>query len=216
MKRKRLFQTIFLTFVCICAGWLLPRLGRLDTAALLRWVPSDPPTAAAVLLLLFALKGLSFFFPAAILECASGLLFPLPSALLVNLAGNAAAMTLPYLLGRGEQGDLSRLFLRRRRLRSLWELRKERHDFSFVLLLRLSGLFPGDAVSFCLGAAGISYRVALFAGLLGELPRTAAVTILGSSLTDPSNPVFFLSLALNIAVTLGAVFFWRLRRKKTA
>ena len=58
-------------------------------------VSGNPWLAAAVLLAMFALKSVSVFFYAGILYAASGILFPLPIAVLVNLCGTAIMTTLP-------------------------------------------------------------------------------------------------------------------------
>lgn len=215
MKRRQIFRLCFLALFIFGAIWLFPRLRGLDAEDVLHWVPARPVAAALVLLLLFAAKGLSFFFPLAILEAAGGLLFPVPQALVVNVLGVAAAVSLPYLLGSRERDGLDTLVQRFPRLERLREFR-ENSDFLFVLLARLTGIFPCDAVSFYLGAAGIPYPVFLPASLLGLLPHLAAVTILGSALSNLSGEALLISIAANAVVTAGAMTIWRIEKKRRA
>lgn len=196
----------------MAAFFLLPRDGAAPED-ILRRAPRRPAAAALFLLTLYALKGLSFFFPLAVLEAAGGLLFSTPAALALNLCGAALATLLPYFLGRREQGGLDALVEKHPRLRTLREARRD-GDFLFVLLLRLTGVFPCDAVSFYLGAAGIRWYVYLFAGLLGMLPHLTATTLLGAALTDLSSEAFFMAAGFSAAVTAAAAAVWRVRRRR--
>lgn len=214
MKRGWILRGLVLPGLLLGALFLLPRCRALTAADVLERLPSGPLPAAALLLALYVGKSLSFFFPLAVLEAAAGLLFPLPGALALNAAGIAAAMTVPWLLGRRERDGLDALIARHPRLGRVRAMRQG-SDFLFVLLLRMAGLFPFDAVSLYLGAAGIPYSTALTAGLLGCLPHLVAVTVLGSALSLRSRRTLLLALAANAAVTAAAALVWALRRRRS-
>lgn len=215
MKKRQVFRLCLLALFFCGVIWLYPRLHGLDAETILEWVPERPLAAALVLLLLYAAKGLSFFFPLAVLEAVGGLLFPVPQALALNVLGVTVAVSLPYLLGRREQVGLDSLVQRLPHLERLREFR-ENSDFLFVLLVRITGIFPCDAVSFYLGASGIPYQIFLPASLLGVLPHLTAVTILGSALSDRSSEAFLISIAANAVVTAGALTIWRIQKKRRA
>ena len=210
MRRSRIFRVVALISVGAFAFFLAPRLYRLTPSDLLCWMPRQPLAAALLLVGLYAAKGLSFFFPLAVLEAVSGLLFPVWPALMLNLLGVSAATSLPYFLGRREQTGLDTLTARYPKLSRLRELRQH-NDFLFVFLLRLTGVFPCDAVSVYLGAVGISYPVFLFAGLLGMLPHLVAATLLGSAFCDP--PLFFATVGICAAITALSLTIWRICRR---
>lgn len=67
---------------------------------ILSYTPRQPLLAALLLLALFAVKSLSVFLYSGFLFAASGILFPLPAAIAVNLAGAAVMVSLPYWLGK--------------------------------------------------------------------------------------------------------------------
>lgn len=215
MKRQRFFHLLPLLLLCASAAFLLPRRHRLTAEAILLHTPDRPLAVALFLLALYALKGLSFFFPLAALEAAGGLLFPTGTALLVNVLGVCLTMSLPYCLGRGEQGGLNAVVRRHPKLAVLRKIRQD-SDFFFVFLLRLTGVLPGDLVSLYLGAAGIPFPTYLPAGILGALPHIAAVTLLGSFLSDPTDGKFFITLAANAAVTVFSLALWRMRKSRIA
>jgi uncharacterized membrane protein YdjX (TVP38/TMEM64 family) len=214
MHRRRAFQVLLVLAAAGGAIWLA-RAGGATAEGLVRRAPRRPWAAAAFLLALYALKGLSFFFPLAVLEAAGGLLFPLPGALALNAAGLVLATLPPYLLGRRDRGALDGLLRRHPRLEAVRRVRQG-GGFPFVLLLRLAGVVPCDAVSLCLGAAGLPWRTYLCAGTLGMLPHMAAATALGASAARPGSGGFFTAAALSAAVTVLSLALWRIRARRGA
>ena len=147
------------------------------------------------------------------LTAAGGLLFPFPLALAVNLCGTGVAQTIPFFLGRREQGGLEALAERYPRVAGICRAQAEDRWLS-VFLLRLAGASPGDVVSLYLGASGTPCVVYLSAGLLGGLPRIACATVLGSALWQPGSPRFWLSLAAGGGLTALSAAVWLLRRRR--
>ena len=162
---------------------------------------------------LYALKSLSVCFPMSALTAAGGLLFPFPLAMAVNLCGTGLAQTIPFFLGRREQGGLEALAERYPRVAGICRAQAEDRWLS-VFLLRLAGASPGDVVSLYLGASGTPCGVYLSAGLLGGLPRIACATVLGSALWQPGSPRFWLSLAAGGGLTALSAAVWLLRRRR--
>ena len=61
-----------------------------------------------VLLALFAVKSVTIVVYGALLYAASGILFPLPAALAVNLLGTIIMITIPYLIGSASGSEAIR------------------------------------------------------------------------------------------------------------
>ena len=83
----------------LVAGYLI---GNQDVSVetLLAFTTKDPAKAAIVMLLLYALKSATIFFPLIILEIAVGHLFSPCVALGINFAGMLIILTIPYLMGK--------------------------------------------------------------------------------------------------------------------
>ena len=192
---------------------LWPYRHELTAEAIAALSPKQTVLAAGFLVGLYALKSLSVCFPMSALTAAGGLLFPFPLALAVNLCGTGVAQTIPFLLGRREQGGLEALAARFPRVADLCRVQAENRWLT-VFLLRLAGASPGDMVSLYLGASGTPCGVYLSAGLLGGLPRIAAATALGSALWEPGSPRFWLSLAAGGGLTALSAAVWLLRRRR--
>lgn len=74
----------------------------------LEYTPESPFAAAMVILLLYALKSVTFVFPIAVLQIATGHLFRMPVALLINFLGRAVTLSIPYWVGRASGSDMIR------------------------------------------------------------------------------------------------------------
>ena len=135
---------LLLPVLAALAVW--PFREKFTAEAIAGWTPGQAGLAAALLLGLYVLKGISMVIPLSALTAAGGLLFPYPAALAVNLAGVAAVQAIPYLLGRrGGMPETARA-----RLEGVVSVGAERPGRT-VFLLRLGGASPGDLVSMFLG-----------------------------------------------------------------
>lgn len=200
--RKR-WWVLLLPLALAAALWPFRR--SVTAEAIAAWTPGQAWLAAAALLALYAVKGLTAALPLAALEAAAGLLFPFPAALAVNAWGVAAAQAGPYLVGRRQRGSLSALAARHPRLAALGGGAVTARR---VFLLRLAGVLPGDLVSLWLGAAGTPWQAYFAGGLLGSFPRILSATVLGAALWDLGGLRFWMSCAFGWALTGAAVLAW--------
>ena len=195
------------------AAALWPLRHELTAEAIAAFSPKQTTLAAAFLVGLYALKSISVCFPMSALTAAGGLLFPLPLALAVNFFGTAVAQTIPFLLGRREQGGLAALAKRyppggeslpgpRRRTDGCpssccgWPAPPRRR---------------GKPVSW--GPPEHPTGHISPPGCLGGLPRVAVATVLGGALWAPGSPRFWLSLAAGGALTVASGTIWILWRR---
>ena len=93
-----------LLILAVGAAALWPVRHALTAETIAALSPRQTFLAASFLVGLYALKSLSICFPMSALTAAGGLLFLFPLALAVNLCGTAVAQTIPFFLGRREQG----------------------------------------------------------------------------------------------------------------
>ena len=135
---KVLVGLVWLAIIALC----LVHKDSFTLEGILTYTPDKPLLAALVLVALFAVKSLSVFLYSGFLYMAAGVLFPLPAAIAVNLAGTAVMVTLPYLLGQKLGGRAVEYILSRwPKAAALHDLRCD-SDFFFVLLIRLLMCFP--------------------------------------------------------------------------
>jgi len=192
-----------LCWLAVIALFALHR-DQITVEAICRYAPSSPWLRAGLLVALFWIKSLSVVLYSGIIYAASGILLPLPAAILVNILGTAVMSATPYGIGR-KQGAaaLEELVEKHPRLQKLSGLRR-RNDLAFTVLLRACGLFSYDVISLYLGAAGVERRTYAGGSVLGMLPTAILFPIFGAAIGDVSSPQFVYSLAAQIALSLAA------------
>lgn len=171
---------------------------------------------AGLLLLFYALKSATIFFPLLILEMAAGYLFPAPAALVVNLIGMLILLTVPYWIGRAVGiKKINKLAAKYPKFQAIMEKQRD-HSFFLCFFLRIISCLPGDIVTMYLGATHTPYRQNLLGGALGILPGMVLATFMGLNIQNPSSPAFWISVALSVglAVLSTALYYVYLKRQK--
>ena len=191
---------------------------RITVENIVNFTPENPMLAVVIMLLLFAFKSVTFVIYGSILYAVSGILFPLPFALLLNMIGSAVMATLPFLIGRKKgSGLLIKLTEKYPKLSVLRELPCE-NSFFLSMIIRLMGCLPGDVVSMYFGASGIRYREYIMGTLTGLAPSVIVFTIMGMSADDVTSPAFIISAGCEILSALCSIIWficWNRKRKKS-
>lgn len=108
--------------------------------------PTNTLAAVCIMLGCFALKSVSVFIYGGILYAASGMLFSLPVAFAVNVAGTVIMVSIPYLIGRRlGSGVVLKLTEKYPRLHVLQEVRN-RNEMFLAFFTRIVVLLPSDLV----------------------------------------------------------------------
>lgn len=216
-KRISILKSLPLIICMILIVLFLVSGNDITVQAVLSYTPESPFAAAMVILLLYALKSVSFVFPVAVLQIAAGHLFDTPAALLLNFLGRAVTLSIPYWIGRFSGSDLiSNLQGKYPRLKEFCG-RQGQNPVFISFLLRTFCFLPGDAVSLYLGAIRIPFSYYLTGGVLGTTLGVVLATILGASITEPGSPAFWLSASLMIFMAvISSIFYLRSSRKKAA
>mgnify|MGYP002512734436 CR=1 FL=1 len=207
-KHSTFFKFLPLTACAILMILILASGKEITVQTVLSYTPQSPFTAAIVILLLYALKSVSFVFPIAVLQIAVGHLFQTPAALLINFLGRSITLSIPYWIGRFSGSDMmDRLQKKYPKLDEVCSKQEQRPIF-ISFLLRTFCFLPGDAVSLYLGAIKISFPYYLTGGILGTTLGVVLATIFGSSITKPDSPAFWLSAFLMIFIAVISFLFY--------
>ena len=187
--------TLLLTLICILS------LRDLTVEEILHYTPQSLPLAAAALLAMYAFKSLSVVFPISVLYVASGVIFPLWLAWLVNLLGLWVCSALPYWVGRISGGELARRVVENHPKAARISQVTGRNELFTAYLLRVIGVVPGDLAGILLGAMGMKWSSYLAGSILGLLPGMLIQTALGEYAQDRSSPLFWLLCLLMAAIS---------------
>ena len=173
---------------------------KVTVDAIISYTPSNLFLAALVLLLLFALKSLSVFFASIVLYTVSGLVFPLPAAILVNSFGVIIMASEAYLMGRIFGSDLIDTIAEKHpKVQPILHLQDKR-PFLFTFLLRMLKVSNVDISSMYMGASHTKFAPYLAASYLAFIPELVLYAVLGSSISN-LNP----TAAIIAAIIFGCI-----------
>ena len=163
-----------------------------------------------VILFLFAVKSFTVIIPVHILYIAVGSVFPMPLALLINLAGLSLELSLPYFLGRLAGKDLYHKLVTKYPKAQKFAERVGDKGFFRIYLVRLIGLFSMDLTSMVMGCvAHLSYKSYLLASLLDSLPTLLIITYLGANVTDPYSMEFIIAIILTLLLAVFSLILYK-------
>ncbi len=214
-RSVRSLVKIIIPGLCV-VGMILYLVLSPDTSVeeILDFTPDNLPAAAGVFLLLYALKSVTLVFPVAALEIASGHLFPVWAALLVNLAGICIDLTIPYWIGHFSGMEaIQKLMGKYPKFEAILDRQKQNSLF-LCFFLRIIGGLPADVVTMYFGATGTGFWKNLIGGAVGLLPKLVLYTVWGGSIQEPGSPAFWFSLCLILLISAGSVLGYYLYRRK--
>ena len=215
VQKRRLIVNILL--LCVWAAIIILCIYHRDAFTvdgIVRLTTGNSHWAALIMLALFALKSVSLIIYGSLLYAASGILFPLPIAVAVNLLGTVIMVTIPYLIGEKAGAEKVRNLVAKHPRAAMLQNMQRRNDFFFCFLIRLSGLISSDLGGAYMGAVGISFLPYLAGSLLGMLPNMITFPIMGMNIRNIYSPEFLIAAGIQIGFTLLSIAFYALHRKR--
>ena len=177
-------------------------------ASLENWVISaeNKPLAFLLILILFALKTFIIILPYNAIYLLSGVMFSLPVAFLVNVAGTVVQLTLSYYKGKHFQSMVPMFLHKFHRLNRVLE----RNGGNLMLLfgLRLVPFFPLNTVSELYGSGNCGFLQFIIVSIVGLIPKLVGYTLIGKSVFNPASPLFWIPFAMLIVISGIAVYFF--------
>lgn len=151
-------------------------------------------------------------FPRTAFTLSAGLLFGPALGVALAVTASACSAVIALLLVRAAGWDLRRL-TDHPRLESLDERLRAR-GWPAVLSLRLIPAVPFSVLNYAAGVSGVRVLPYLLATLVGLLPGTTAVVVLGDALTGHVDPLLFTVSVCTAAVGISGLLYetYRYRR----
>lgn len=187
----------------ICFSFL--HRNEISLERLLNYTPRNPFLSAFVMMLFFALKSISVVLYSGLLYAASGILFSIPLAIVVNICGTIVMALVHYLPSRRFGAEIvDGLREKYPKLKAVDSFQRK-SDYSFAVLLRAVNVVNYDIGSIYMGAAGLHIVPFLLGSVTGKLPEIILFPIVGTNLGDVRSAPFWIALGFDIFITL-AVF----------
>ena len=161
----------------------------------------------AVILALFAVKGISGVVVYNALVVVVSLIFPLPAALAINAVGTALCLSISYWIGRSTRTEsLEGLLNKHPKLRKYFAATQE-YGFVSCFAIHMLGLNM-EVLGVLFGMMRLNYWSYLASSWLAIMPGMVCFCILGNN-PDFRNPVFWALLIADGLLILGALWYTR-------
>lgn len=177
---------------------------RITVDTIVNYTPSNLVLAAFVLLLLFALKTLSVFFFSGILYTASGLIFDLPVAVLVNALGLMVMISEGYFMGKIFGSNLvGTLAEKHPKVEAIVHL-QDRKPFIFTILLRMMKVINFDVGSMYMGASKMKFAPYASASFITVIPELILYAVVGGGIASLSPNAVIIAIIVCVCITVGS------------
>ncbi len=219
-KHEQIFKILRFMPLILCLAFMALYIfygDSITVESLSNFAPKNTLFAALFLLLLYAVKSLSILFPFVILNMVGGLLFPTGTAVIVNFLGLMVELAVPYWVGRASGSGFAENLRKKHPKLDDFVNHQPGSKYFMTFFLRAINCLPTDAVSMYYGAVKLPFGVFMLCSFFGCMPLVLAVTLLGASITDTSSPMFWISIALTVSISLTSLltyFFWQKHKKK--
>ena len=213
MKKTFLKDYLPLLVVLVCAAVVgaLLLTGTLDLDEIPALVQDNHALALAVVLALFVAKGFSGVILYNAIVIAVSLVFPLWEALLINGVGTAVALAISYCIGRRTNAEkLEALLNKNEKIKRLFQATQD-YGFVFCFAVHLLGLSM-EVLGILFGMLRVGFWTYLTSSWLAIIPGMICFAVMGSTF-DLGNPVFWIVLAIDLALIAFGVFYTRRQLK---
>ncbi|MDR0286491.1 MAG: VTT domain-containing protein [Clostridiales bacterium] len=148
------------------------------------------------IILLFAFKSFFSVVPLSATCLLSGVVFPFPSALLINILGVSLQMSVKYYWGKKRGGGNVSKFLRRNPvIEDMFEHEGSGNPW-ILFVCRVVPYIPVNPVSQMYGHMNFKYTKYLIISLIGASIKILSYTIIGSNVYDPLSSAFIVPVII--------------------
>lgn len=186
---------------------------RISVEGIVNFVPKNSALSVVVMLLLFAVKGIAVFIYGSILYAASGILFSLPVAIIVNTVGTVIMTTIPFYIGKKAGSKMIDSLLKKNKKLELLRDTQNKNEFFVSFFLRMVGLLPADLVAMYLGASGMRYKPYFLGTVIGLMPAIVCFSIMGMNIDNVGSPEFIISAVIEVGLMLLSVLLYVIWRR---
>ena len=210
---KRIIQLAPVLMIVLMAVIYFTALKDLTLEQVLNYTPTAP-LAAAVILLMYALKSLSYFFPMLLIAAAAGAVLPIYAAIPVNLLGIVIMASIPYAVGKYAEGEVVDKLAAKHEKISIVREYSTKHQRFGAFFLRIVSCLPYDVVSLVMGSLRFDYKDYIIGSFLGTAPGIILTTFMGSAITEPLSPEFIICAVIEVIIAVSSAVAYRIHRKK--
>lgn len=204
MKNNRK-SVIIISIILIASIYLTWKIGadpkQIDE--LTNFIQSFGAFAALIFVLLFNLKTIVVIFPYSIFVFLGGTIFGSFNGILLSMLSVVTSSSLAFFIARLLGKDKMKKLLKGRF--SMLDEKTGENGFNIMLFMRLSSLFPADALSYAAGLTQMKFSHFLIGTTIGLLPEVISITLLGHSIKNPMSKEFLMSIGLIVVTAILSI-----------
>lgn len=160
---------------------------------------------------IFILRTLFMFFPYSIMVLIGGGIFGAFKGFIYSMISIYVSASIAFFIARfANRGFVQKFF--QSKIKEM-DLKLEKHGFKIILTMRASCMFPFDILSYAAGLTRIRYRNFILGSVLGMLPETFSLTLLGEQIDNPFSNYFLLAVGL-VFLTIGIPYILKKARNQ--
>ena len=220
-RNKRKYSIRFVQLTITVLAFLITiffwdELKNLSAENIVASSPAQLSLSIGIILLYYILKSFIVIVPVLVVQVAAGLLFPLPIAIPVNLAGLVITLSISYIMGRFTGRTTVEKIIARYPKSAVIQTIPRKNEFFFCFIIHSLCIFPMNMIGMFVGALSITYKNYIIGAFLGSMIRVISVTVMGSAVTKPSSPTFILSLVVTLIVSLTSYLLYKRKEKNSS
>lgn len=203
-ERVKMYLPVLLMLLAALTAGILIWLDVLDVSEIIEAVEHNKALAAAVIIALYAVKGVTCIPYAAILVgCA--LIFELPMAILINVVGTVLCISISYLVGRFSKGLTFDGIMERYPKFRRYFTNAQNYSFTFVFAVHTLHLSM-EVQGVLFGLLRTRYLPYIAGSMTALIPSMLWFTVIGDEF-DLSSPAFWILIAVDIVtMAVGLIY----------
>ena len=218
IKKKNEFNIIkyimlFLILLLIIFIFLKYRnqLKHIDFKHLKRFIKSYGKFSSLCFIIIYSLKPILFVVPTSLLTVLAGNIFGPFIGLALSMISSFIAATLAFYLASFFGKPFVDKIIGDKALKLDENI--EKNGFIIMLLMRLSIVFPYDALCYASGLTKIKYRDFILGTMIGILPEMAVYSFMGKNIAHPFSIRFILPILLVMLLAVISYYVYKKYKK---
>jgi len=171
---------------------------KIDLVMIADYIKSYGSWSIVAFLVISTIRPLAVFIPITLLTLVAGSLYGPFYGFLLAMVSIIISSNVAFLISR----YLGKSFIEKLIKKKVEKinLRVEKSGFKIIFIMRISGVFPLDILSYAAGLTKVRYRDFMMATILGSMAETFSVANMGHNIKNPLSPGFIFSVALVIII----------------
>lgn len=184
---------------------------HINMTSLRNFILSYGKFSELVFVIIYGLKPLVFIVPASLMSILAGSIFGPFKAFALSMIGSFFSATVGFYMTRLVGKSFIDKMLKGKVIKL--EDNIEKNGFMIMFMMRISMIFPYDALSYAAGVSKIKYKDFVLATMLGIIPEMISYSLMGKNIKHPFSMKFIAPIVLLVLVVFLGSFMYKNYKK---